>query len=103
MDTTNLLHPPSSSFWLNELRFPRFPDLSALLDDPAALQRELADAFAGSGSEKFLREILVESGDSSALRLHLLLVAAFLEKKKSTAIRDVALACYVFPAAQNQA
>lgn len=90
--TTDLASPPSPAFWLDDLGFARLPELMPLLDAPAALADALDVEVHGSSTRDLVGGLVEDSPEPTAARLHLLLVAAFLEKKKSSAVRDVARA-----------
>ena len=92
MNAEHLVNPPADSFWVSELGFARFPSLLPLLDDAPGLSEALHTAWAGPTPAQMLGELLDEHGDSPSVQLHLLLVAQYLEGKKSAAVRDVAQA-----------
>ncbi len=92
MDGGHLLSAPSYSFWLHELGFAPTVALMDLRDEPGALERRLREDYQGPTPRELIRELHDELGASPDLDLHLLLISAWLDKKKASAVRDVALA-----------
>lgn len=88
----HLAEPPSPAFWLDELGFARLPAFLPLLDDPEALDLALANELHSPAVRDLVAAITERAPEPVAARLHLLLLAAYLEKKKTSAVRDVARA-----------
>ena len=87
----HLTRPPSRRYWLDEVRLKEFPQLRGLLEDPPHLQRSLDSVFGSAVGRRVLAHIRNTHGDTDAIKLHLVMVAAFLAQRRSAAVLDVAL------------
>lgn len=86
----HLTEPPDRRWWLDEVRLKDFPRIRRLSESPERLAAAVEDAY-GTPEAARVRERIVEAhGDSDAVRLNLLMVAAFLFHRKSVAVLDVA-------------
>jgi hypothetical protein len=102
----HLTQPPAPRYWLDELRLSDFPYWCKLGEDPIELRRALEGSFYTPQRLWVLKKLTDEHGDSTALRLNLVLVAAFLHHRRSAAIFDVAeehLEKYVIELCTNRA
>lgn len=87
----HLSDTPNRTLWLDELRLESFDEHVKLLADPASLAERAAAAYSdGPGTRSVFVDLIDRYGDNDAVRLNLLLVAAFMEKKRSAAVAYVA-------------
>lgn len=88
--------PPDPRFWLDYLHVARFPRLLRLLDDGAALLQAFDGHWSGPVETEVAAQVIHHHGDTPETHLNLVLLAAFMDKKKNEGLQEAARA--VLPA-----
>src|SRR5688572_22665157 len=86
----HLTELPDRRWWLDELRLKDFPRIRPLAESSEALRVAVDEAYSTGEAERVRERIVEVHGDADAVRLSLLMVAAFLFHRKSVAVLDVA-------------
>ncbi|MCB9797936.1 MAG: hypothetical protein H6741_35095 [Alphaproteobacteria bacterium] len=86
---THLRQEPDRALWLNDLFVVEYPDLIRQRGDVDRMREHVRSQFGGPRGRNVLKDIIAVHGDEPEVWLHLLLLGAFLEKKRSEAIDEV--------------
>ncbi len=81
---------PDRGWWLDEIRLKDFPRIRALLGRSDQLRAAVQAEFCTPEASRVRDRIFATYGETDAVRLNLLMVAAFLFQRKSAAVLDVA-------------